>query len=112
MSNAAKPKAAKPDTNKRIRDLINKSTKTGQFVGVTFVKKNGEVRRMTIQNSAIKGHIVGSERGKKWANTMKEKHPNLLAVYSVDAHGVRTINLDTVMTVSHGNKTEVFRAPK
>lgn len=85
------------EVNEAIRALILSAGNT--FVSVDFIKKDRSARRMLCQLPAIQSRIVGSERGERAAATRRENHPELMPVYSVDAKGIRSINLSTVYRV-------------
>ena len=94
-------------TNEAIRALILSAGAT--FVSVSFTKRDGSDRTMLCQLPAIANHIVGSERGERMAATRKVNHPELMPVYSVDAKGIRCINLSTVYRVKVRGTEITFR---
>ena len=91
-----------------IKNVINEAN--SHFCTVHFVKKNGEDRVMNIQYAAMKPRLKGdeaSESAKKAVQTRKANNPNLFAVYDVQKHEIRSINLDTVYKlISKGNVWE------
>lgn len=96
--------------NEAIRACIMSAGST--FVSVAFVKKDGSEREMLCQLPAIKNHIVGSELGQRMAETRKKNHPELMPVYSVDAKGIRSINLSKVYRVRVRGHEITFRDVK
>jgi hypothetical protein len=92
-----------------ITELLEEAN--SHFVTVEFTKKNGEERSMNIQQAALKFHVKGdeaSESAKKAVETRKANHPELMAVYDVQKHEIRSINLDTTSIVRLGGKEYVF----
>ena len=85
----------------RMRELFDSNN--GQFMMVTFVKKDGTLRKMCVQPAAAKYHVAGenaSESGKKAAATRAANHPNLINVWDVDRKAFRSINLETVVRIA------------
>lgn len=76
------------DKTETLRALIKEITPTTIF-GVTFIKKNLEVREMTCRLGVTK-HLKGGELG------YDAQSKGLLSVYDMSAAGYRMINLDTV----------------
>lgn len=73
-----------------------------RFITIEFTKKDGENRVMNIQQAALKFAVKGdeaSESAKKAVETRKKNHPELMAVFDVQKHEIRSINLDTTHTV-------------
>lgn len=92
-----------------MKELITSAK--GQFCSVTFIKKEGTRRVMTIQPAKLKFEVKGesgSEPHRRAAATRAEKHPNLFPVWSVDAKGIRSVNLDTVESIKVGGATHDF----
>lgn len=78
------------------------------FVYVEFLKKDGSLRKMIVQPAATATHVAGpaaSESARRGAQTRRENHPNLLNVYDVDQRAIRSINLDTLITVRANGRT-------
>jgi hypothetical protein len=73
----------------------------GRFVSVTFAKKDGTIRKLTIQPHAVETHraVNPSQAGLKAARTRLERYPNLLPVYDVTAGRIKSINLDKVSSI-------------
>lgn len=93
----------------QIRELLNQGK--GQFVSVTFLKKDGTERTMNVQPAAGKYRVKGeaaSEPAKQAAKTRAERYPNLLNVWSVDKQAFRSINMDTVTSVRCNGETYEF----
>ena len=92
-----------------MKELITSAK--GQFCSVTFIKKDGTRRVMTIQPAKLKFEVKGesgSEPHRRAAETRATTHPNLFPVWSVDAKGVRSVNLDTVEKIRVGGEDFVF----
>ena len=70
----------------------------GETFGVTFVKKNGELRTMTCR-FGVKKHLRGGERS--WS---REQYPQYLTVFDMNKKGYRTVNLDTLRRVAFGGE--------
>jgi len=82
------------------------------FITIEFTKKDGTNRSMNIQQAALQNHIKGdeaSDSAKKAVETRKKNHPELLAVYDVQKHEIRSVNLDTVSIVRSQGKTYNFK---
>ena len=77
-----------------IKDMIT-STK-GKFFTVTFIKANGEKRRMTARTGVKKG-LKGV--GKGWTKD------NVVDVYDVTIKAFRSINTDRVLSFKCGETT-------
>jgi len=94
---------------KEMKDLIMSAK--GQFCSVTFVKKDGSTRLMTIQPAKLKFEVKGEsacESAKKATETRQEKHPNLFPVWAVDSKAIRSVNLDTVKMIKVGGESYEF----
>ena len=93
--------------NDRIRDAIESCG--NRFASVEFIKRDGTLRRVTIQQAAMAPRIKGTERGRRAAATRRENHPELLPVWDVHKRAFRSVNLATVLNVTIGGKTRHFR---
>jgi len=94
------------DEKKNLIDSAN-----GQFCSVTFIKKDGTRRVMTIQPAKLKFEVKGddaSESAKQGAATRKANNPHLHNVWSVDAKAIRSVNLDTVEQIKVGGEVYAF----
>ncbi len=82
----------------------------GRFVGVTFVKADGTTRLLNVQPEAVKTHLAKhpSKAGLRAAATRAANHPNLLPVYDVQDRAIKSINLDTVKSISIDGETIRF----
>ena len=70
-----------------------------RFFSVCFIKKNGDRRIMSVQQAALAPRCKGEsacESAKRAVAARARNHPNLLNVYSVDSHAIRSINMDSV----------------
>lgn len=84
----------------KIRELI--SHHNGTFVGVEFIKADGSVRRMAIQQDSARTNAKGagaSEAAQRATQSRARNNPNLLNVWEV-GKGYRSVNLDTLRRVS------------
>jgi hypothetical protein len=85
-----------------------------KFVVVQFVKQDGSLRTMLIQHAATKYRVKGeaaSESARRAVKTRAENHPELFNTYDVDRNAIRSINLDTVVTIrSFG--VDLYSAPE
>lgn len=77
------------------------SESKGQFITVTFKKKDGTVRTMNCRTGVTK-HLRG---GACTVDTDK-----YLIVYDLRSKGYRSINKDTIMSISMGKQKAVLTA--
>ena len=83
----------------------------GQFVGVTFTKKDGSLRAMKVQPAALKYHVKGeyaSEVVRRAVEARKVNHPHLMPVWDVEAQAVRSVNLATVSRIAASGVVHAF----
>jgi hypothetical protein len=71
-------------------------TKGTKFATVTFVKKDGSLRKINGHFRAVK-HIVGSDRGQAHSEAMQAK--GLVPIYSLKDRGWRSFKVDSVLEV-------------
>ena len=76
-------------------DIINRTN--GKFFSVTFVKKDGSIRKMTARTGVRKG-VKGV--GLKF----NAEDRNLKVVWSCDAENFRMINLNTILGIKFKGK--------
>ena len=81
-----------------LRNLI-KATNS-MFFTITFVKKNGEERTMTVKDGVEK-HLA---HPKGCGSNNQEAYPNLITLFDVQDGRYKSVNLDTVTHLSCGNK--------
>jgi hypothetical protein len=84
-------------TRRRIvEDMLIRAN--GRFVSVTFVKKDGTLRRLNIQPEAVATHTTGckTEAAKRAVHSRRKNNPHLLPVYDVQAGQIKSINLHTI----------------
>ena len=88
--------------NKRemLRNLI-KATNS-MFFTITWIKKNGEERTMTVKDGVEK-HLV---HPKGCGSNNQEAYPNLITLFDVNDGKYKSINLDTVTFLKCGNLIE------
>ena len=89
-----------PIQRHHVEPLIKALNKRGEIFGVKFYKKDGSARAMTCRLGVSKG-VTG--RGKSWG---RAEYPNLVTVFDMSRDGFRTVNLDTVQSVTA--KGQVF----
>ena len=68
----------------------------GRFFHVTFVKRDGTVRKMNARLGVTK-HLKG-------AGTTSNKPDNIVTVYDLKASGYRSFDLTRVYRVTQGNR--------
>ena len=87
-------------TRRRVAQALLNST-SGRFISITFIKKDGSERKLTVSPSAVKTHLAEnpSESAKKATETRKANNPNLLPVYDVHAKKIKSVNLDTITSI-------------
>ena len=78
-------------SKREILEIIKNNKNT--IFSVVFLKKNGEIRRMTCR-FGVKKHLKG---GKLSFNPLER---NLLVVFDMQKEGYRMINLDTLMSIN------------
>ena len=81
-----------------LRNLIKATN--GMFFSISFIKKNGEQRTMTVKDGVEK-HLV---HPKGCGSNRQEAHPNLITLFDVQDGRYKSVNLDTVTHLSCGNK--------
>ncbi len=76
-------------------------TTSGRFISITFIKKDGSERKLTISPSAVKTHLAEnpSDSAKQATETRRKNHPNLYPVYDVHAKQIKSVNLDTITKI-------------
>ncbi|KAA9010159.1 hypothetical protein [Histidinibacterium aquaticum] len=91
------------------RELI--ATGTGRFVAVTFTKKDGAERTMTVQPDALRSRLKGedaSDAGRRASQTRAERHPNLMPVWDAQKRVCRSINLATISRIAANGQVHTF----
>ncbi|KAA9006650.1 hypothetical protein [Histidinibacterium aquaticum] len=91
------------------RELI--ATGTGRFVAVTFTKKDGAERTMTVQPDALRSRLKGedaSDAGRRASQTRAERHPNLMPAWDAQKGACRSINLATVSRIAVDGQVHTF----
>ena len=81
-----------------LRNLI-KATNS-MFFSISWVKKNGEERTMTVKDGVEK-HLV---HPKGCGSNRQEAYSNLITLFDVQDGRYKSVNLDTVTHLSCGNK--------
>ena len=81
-----------------LRNLIKATN--GLFFSVTWVKKNGEERTMTVKDGVEK-HLVYP---KGVGSNNQEAYPNLITLFDVQDGRYKSVNLDTIKSLKCGDK--------
>lgn len=81
-----------------LRNLI-KATNS-MFFTITWVKKNGEERTMTVKDGVESKLALPKGQG----SNNQEAYSNLITLFDVQAGRYKSVNLDTVTKLSCGNK--------
>lgn len=69
---------------------VREAVADGRLFSVTFKKKNGELRNM-LARTGVKKYTHGGVN--------KNSNPNHLIVYSLNDHGYRTVNMETITKI-------------
>lgn len=86
-----------------------------RITSVEFIKKDGSYRRMLVQSAATKFHLAGDlaeESHARGAETRRARHPNLLNIWDMEKAAIRSINMDTIITITGSGKVLYFRHPE
>ena len=81
-----------------LRNLI-KATNS-MFFTITWIKKNGEERTMTVRDGVESKLALPKGQG----SNNQEAYSNLITLFDVQAGHYKTVNLDTVTKLSCGTK--------
>ena len=81
-----------------LRNLI-KSTNS-MFFTITWVKKNGEERTMTVKDGVESKLALPKGQG----GNNQEAYDNLITLFDINAGHYKSVNLDTVTKLSCGTK--------
>lgn len=81
-----------------LRNLIKATN--GLFFSITWVKKNGEQRTMTVKDGVESKLALPKGQG----SNNQEAYSNLITLFDVQAGHYKSVNLDTVTNLSCGNK--------
>ena len=81
-----------------LRNLI-KATNS-MFFTITWVKKNGEERTMTVKDGVESKLALPKGQG----SNNQEAYSNLITLFDVQAGHYKSVNLDTVTHLSCGDK--------
>lgn len=96
--------------NDTIRELIRNNG--SRFGAVSFVKKDGTVRRLVFQHAQDNSaRVVGSELGARMSATFAKNNPNMLRCWDHHKQAWRTVTLDRVCSVRVGGVQIRFREP-
>lgn len=93
-------------TRRKVAKALLDST-SGRFMSVTFIKKDGSERTLTISPKAVATHLAEnpSESAKKATETRKANNPHLYPVYDVQEKRIKSVNLDTIIRVKMDGTT-------
>lgn len=84
--------------NDTIRELIRGAG--SKFGAVVFVKKSGELRKLTFQHAKDNSaRVVGSELGARMSATFAANNPNMMKCWDHAKQAWRTVTLDRVCSV-------------
>ncbi len=92
------------------RALIAKAK--GQFVSITFTKKDGSLRTMRVQPATLPQRVrsnSASDVARRAAVTRTRRHPHLMPVWDVDAGAPRSVNLATVSRIAAGGAVHTYQ---
>ena len=81
-----------------LRNLIKATN--GLFFSITWVKKSGEKRTMTVRDGVESKLALPKGQG----SNNQEAYSNLITLFDVQAGHYKSVNLDTVTHLSCGNK--------
>ena len=81
-----------------LRNLIKATN--GLFFTITWVKKNGEERTMTVKDGVESKLALPKGQG----SNNQEAYSNLITLFDVQAGHYKSVNLDTVTKLSCGQK--------
>ena len=81
-----------------LRNLIKATN--GLFFSVTWVKKNGEERTMTVKDGVESKLALPKGQG----SNNQEAYDNLITLFDVQAGHYKSVNLDTVTKLKCGDK--------
>lgn len=81
-----------------LRSLI-KATNS-MFFTITWIKKNGEERTMTVKDGVESKLALPKGQG----SNNQEAYSNLITLFDINAGHYKTVNLDTVTKLSCGTK--------
>ena len=81
-----------------LRNLI-KATNS-MFFTITWIKKNGEERTMTVKDGVESKLALPKGQG----SNNQEAYSNLITLFDINAGHYKTVNLDTVTKLSCGTK--------
>ena len=86
------------DKRSLIRSLIKSCGST--FFSISWVKKNGEERTMTVKDGVESKLALPKGQG----SNNQEAYSNLITLFDVQAGHYKSVNLDTVTKLSCGTK--------
>ena len=81
-----------------LRNLIKATN--GLFFSITWVKKNGEQRTMTVKDGVESKLALPKGQG----TNNQEAYSNLITLFDVQAGRYKSVNLDTVTKLKCGDK--------
>lgn len=81
-----------------LRNLIKATN--GMFFSICFLKKNGEQRTLTVRDGVESKLALPKGQG----SNNQEAYSNLITLFDVQAGHYKSVNLDTVTSLSCGNK--------
>jgi hypothetical protein len=90
-----------PSFIKGLVEDVKRLNANGQFFTVTFMKKNGDMRKMNCRLGVTK-HLKGGK-------STTDHVPRLMTVYDVKANGYRCINMETVREIKFNGNHIIFK---
>lgn len=81
-----------------LRNLIKATN--GMFFSISFIKKSGEERTLTVKDGVEK-HLV---HPKGTGSNRQEHCSNLITLFDVQAGRYKSVNLDTIKSLKCGSK--------
>ena len=86
--------------NKKM-NIIKKVSQNGKIFSVEFIKKNGDVRKMTVRKGVTKFLRGGGY------NTVSHL-PQYMTLFSINDNGYRNLNLHTLFSIKGDGKEYTF----
>lgn len=77
---------------------------------VVFIKKDGSVRRMNVQQAAASNHLRNNPDPLivKMLEKRQKDNPHLLNLWSIDDSGFRAVDINRIISIRHNGKTFVI----
>lgn len=74
---------------------------------VVFIKKDGTIRRMNVQQAAAVNHLKNNDDPavKDMLAKRVRDNPSLINLWSINDKGFRSVSIDKIVTIHSGNKS-------